>query len=41
MLDRLFRPRPTVAAGRALYSRAVDQARWPELYQSLGAPDTN
>ena len=41
MLKRLFRPRPALAAGRALYARAVDQARTPALYADLGAPDTN
>ncbi|THD63047.1 MAG: ubiquinol-cytochrome C reductase [Phenylobacterium sp.] len=40
MLDRLFRPRPTLLAGRALYARAVEQSREPALYSDLGAPDT-
>jgi len=40
MLDRLFRPRPAAAAGRALFSQAVSQARSPQLYDRLGAPDT-
>ena len=40
LLDRLFRPRPATAAGRALYARAVDQSREPALYAGLGAPDT-
>jgi cytochrome b pre-mRNA-processing protein 3 len=40
LLDRLFRPRPSQAAGRALYARAVDQSRAPALYSELGAPDT-
>jgi cytochrome b pre-mRNA-processing protein 3 len=40
LLDRLLRPRPAVAAGRALYARAVEQARAPGLYADLGAPDT-
>lgn len=40
LLDRLWRPRPAVAAGRALYARAVEQARAPGLYADLGAPDT-
>jgi cytochrome b pre-mRNA-processing protein 3 len=39
-LDRLFRPRPAQAMGRALYVRVVDQARQPELYQDLDCPDT-
>jgi len=40
LLDRLFRPRPSVNAGRALYVRAVEQSRTPALYSDLGAPDT-
>lgn len=40
LLDRLFRPRPARAAGRALYARAVEQSRTPGLYADLGAPDT-
>jgi cytochrome b pre-mRNA-processing protein 3 len=40
LLDRLFRPRPALAAGRALYARAVEQSRTPALYADLGAPDT-
>jgi cytochrome b pre-mRNA-processing protein 3 len=40
LLDRLFRPRPALSAGRALYVRAVDQSRTPALYAELGAPDT-
>jgi len=40
LLDRLFRPRPALAAGRALYARAVEQSREPALYSTLGAPDT-
>lgn len=40
LLDRLFRPRPALAAGRALYGLAVAQARTPALYADLGAPDT-
>lgn len=40
LLDRLFRPRPALAAGRALYVRAVEQSREPGLYAGLGAPDT-
>jgi cytochrome b pre-mRNA-processing protein 3 len=40
VLDRLFRPRPALAAGRALYARCVDQSRDPALYAELGAPDT-
>ena len=40
MLKRLFKPRPADRAGRALYARAVEQARTPALYAELGAPDT-
>jgi cytochrome b pre-mRNA-processing protein 3 len=40
LLDRLFRPRPALAAGRALYGHAVEQSRSPALYSELGAPDT-
>ena len=36
----LFKPRPAVLAGKALYARAVEQAREPALYADLGAPDT-
>lgn len=40
MLKRLFKPRPALAAGRALYAQVVPQARAPALYADLGAPDT-
>src|ERR1700744_5451214 len=40
LLARLLLPPPAVAAGRALYARAVEQARAPGLYADLGAPDT-
>ena len=40
LLDRLFRPRPAQATGRALYQSVVDQSRAPGLYTDLGAPDT-
>jgi len=40
LLDRLFRPRPALGAGRALYARAVEQSREPGLYADLDAPDT-
>jgi cytochrome b pre-mRNA-processing protein 3 len=40
LLDRLFRPRQALGAGRALYARAVAQSREPALYADLGAPDT-
>lgn len=38
--DRLFRERPALAAGRALYARVVERARDPSLYLDLGCPDT-
>jgi len=40
VLQRLFRPRPAQTAGKALYARAVEQARRPAFYERLGAPDT-
>ncbi len=40
IFDRLFRKRPAREAGRALYSRVVDQARLAALYTDLRAPDT-
>lgn len=40
LLDRLFRPRPAQASGRALYARVVEQSRTPALYLDFGAPDT-
>src|SRR5438270_13608448 len=40
LLERLFRPRPAKEAGRALYARAVAQARSPAFYEALGVPDT-
>jgi cytochrome b pre-mRNA-processing protein 3 len=39
MLKRLFKPRPARAAGQTLYQAAVDQARHPQFYRDLGAPD--
>lgn len=39
MLMSLFKPRPAKTAGRALYAAAAAQARNPEFYRSLGAPD--
>src|SRR4051812_776189 len=39
--SRLFRTRPQVAAGRALYGSAVAQARQPGLYRDLGVADTH
>lgn len=40
MLKKLLKPRPAVAAGRALYAATVPQARTPALYAELAAPDT-
>ncbi len=40
ILDRLFRPKPALTVGRALYAGVVDQARKPALYEGLEAPDT-
>jgi cytochrome b pre-mRNA-processing protein 3 len=40
MLKSLFKPKPALVAGRALYARVVEQARSPALYRDLGAPDT-
>lgn len=40
MLKSLFKPRATQLAGRALYSRAVAQARTPALYETYGIADT-
>lgn len=40
MLKHLFKPRPAVLAGASLYERVVAQARSPQLYAALGAPDT-
>ena len=40
MLKRLFKPRPAVVAGRALYAHVVAQARTPGLYTQLGTADT-
>jgi len=39
-LQRFFTPRPQVAAGRSLFTSASNQARTPEIYSALGAPDT-
>jgi cytochrome b pre-mRNA-processing protein 3 len=39
-LNRLFSPRPAVAAGRRLYTAAVAQARTPVFYARMGAADT-
>ena len=40
LLERLFRTRPAVGAGRELYSAVVAQSRTPGLYSDLLAPDT-
>ena len=39
MLQKLFRPRPTERIGLSLYSKAVDQARDPAFYTSMGVKD--
>lgn len=39
-LDRFFKPRQTLSAGRKLYACVVSQARQPALYEGFGAPDT-
>lgn len=39
-LDRFFKPKPAVAAGKALYDKASSQARSAAFYADLGAPDT-
>ena len=39
MLRRLFTPRPSKAAGAALYAGAVAQARLPAFYRDLGVED--
>jgi cytochrome b pre-mRNA-processing protein 3 len=39
-LARLLGPGPAKAAGTKLYSACVAQARRPELYAAMGAPDT-
>jgi cytochrome b pre-mRNA-processing protein 3 len=39
-LDRWLKPRPAVIAGRALYASVAAQARAPEFYTRMGAPDT-
>jgi cytochrome b pre-mRNA-processing protein 3 len=38
--QRLFRPKPARLAGEALYASAVAQARRPEFYSHMAAPDT-
>lgn len=40
LLDRIFRPKPTVVAGRALYAACVDQSRTPRFYAELAVPDS-
>lgn len=39
MLTGLFRPRPARIAAERLYGAAVDQARRPEFYTTLGVAD--
>jgi cytochrome b pre-mRNA-processing protein 3 len=40
MLKALFKPRPAVEAGRALFRAVSAQARQPVFYAALGVPDT-
>ncbi|MFT4934989.1 MAG: cytochrome b pre-mRNA-processing protein 3 [Pseudoalteromonas distincta] len=40
ILERLFRPKPAKIAGQKLYAGVVSQARRPDFYSRLGAPDT-
>jgi cytochrome b pre-mRNA-processing protein 3 len=40
MIVSLFRKDPAVAAGEALYTAAVEQARLPRFYADFGVPDT-
>ena len=39
-LGSFFKTRPAILAGRKLYGAVVAQARRPELYEALKAPDT-
>ena len=40
ILDRIFRPKPSVIAGRALYAACVQQSRTPRLYAEMATPDS-
>jgi cytochrome b pre-mRNA-processing protein 3 len=40
ILQRLFRPKPAKIAGQKLYAGLVAQARQPDFYGRLAAPDT-
>ena len=40
VLQRLFRPRPALQTGAALYEAATRQARLPAFYADLRVPDT-
>ena len=40
ILDRIFRPKPSVTAGRTLYAACVQQSRTPRLYVDMAAPDS-
>ena len=40
MLQSLFKPRPALSAGRALYTAAARKARDPAFYLELGVADT-
>jgi Uncharacterized conserved protein len=39
MLKNLFKPRPSAREGHDLYARAVEQARSPAFYTTLGVAD--
>jgi cytochrome b pre-mRNA-processing protein 3 len=39
-LRGMFRPKPSRAAGEALYEAVTRQARQPEFYSALGVPDS-
>jgi cytochrome b pre-mRNA-processing protein 3 len=39
-IQRLFRQRPATAAGHILYAAAAAQARTPDFYAAMAAPDT-
>ncbi len=41
MFQRFFQTRPAVAAGRALYTPLIEQARTPAFYLAGRTPDTN
>ena len=39
-LRQMFKPRPARLAGEALFEAATRQARHPDFYRVLGAPDS-